>query len=218
MAEVYWLRLLEHTDMFSEGYIGVTKRTAKSRFYEHVHKSKESNSYLHNVIRKYGEGSIVVETLVICDVDYAYELESKLRPDKCIGWNLAAGGYNSGQGRNKSKIEKELRKSDEALMAVPLTDEDKLKTSKSRKSYYRSSKPLPVGVSATTNIKVWSIADELFEAFQSGMTRQQICDTFGIEKLTNITQICRHFRKGWNPLEDSDWINRYKKVEPWPMN
>jgi hypothetical protein len=208
MAEVYWLRLPEHTDMFSEGYVGVTKRTAKSRFYEHVHKSKDSNSYLHNVIRKYGEGSIIVETLVICDIDYAFEVESKLRPEKCIGWNLAAGGYNNGDGRNKSKAEKSLNLSNEC---IPESDEVNLKSRKGRKVGYRTNKPLPVGVSATTNHKVWSIADYLFEAFQSGLTRQQICDAFGIEKLTNITQICRHFRKGWNPLEDSDWINRYRK-------
>lgn len=217
MAEVYWLRLPEHTDMFSEGYVGVTNRTAQSRFYEHVYKSKDSKSYLHNAIRKYGKDNIVVETLVICELEYAFEVESKLRPDKCIGWNLAAGGHNSGIGRARKKTEAEKKVRGDALRGIPKSEEHKLNMSKAKKEYFVNN-PRPIGISSTTNPKVWSIADKLFEAFHSGRTRQQMCNDFFIDAISNLTQICKHFKTGWNPLEDSDWINRYKKVEPWPTN
>jgi hypothetical protein len=93
MAEVYWIHLPEHTDMFSEGYIGMTRKTAKVRFYEHKSSAKSGNSNLPilNAIRKYGD-KLIVETLVICSSEYAVWLENKLRPEKAIGWNLAVGG------------------------------------------------------------------------------------------------------------------------------
>lgn len=93
MAEVYWIHLPEHTDMFSEGYIGMTRKTAKDRFYQHKSLASREliNVPISNAIRKHGD-NLIVETLVICTPEYAVWLENKLRPDKGIGWNLAAGG------------------------------------------------------------------------------------------------------------------------------
>lgn len=95
MAEVYWIRLPEHTDMFTQGYIGVTTKTAQERFTAHVNASKLNKKHhlkISYAIRKYGAENLVVQTLVICDDSYSLELEEKLRPHKEIGWNLAKGG------------------------------------------------------------------------------------------------------------------------------
>ena len=209
MAEVYWIRLPEHTDMLSEGYIGVTKRTAQYRFYEHVHKSKDSNSYLHNVIRKYGKDKVIVETLVICDIDYAFDVEKKLRPDKCIGWNLAAGGYNSGVGRNKAQTTEHKKKRGDALRGIPFSEEHKTNLALSRKKYFEEN-PRPIGVSSTTNHAVWSVADKLFECFHAGYTTRQMCEKFSFPSPSNLTQIRKYFNEGWNPLNDAEWLKRYK--------
>jgi len=111
MASVYWIHHKDHTDMFSHGYVGVSNNVER-RFSEHQ-KQKE-NSHLHNAVKKYGFEHLVKSVLIIADMDYCLEVESRLRPEVNIGWNLAKGGgippvlygnkYRSGkQSWNKGK-------------------------------------------------------------------------------------------------------------------
>ena len=95
MACVYWIRKQEHTDVFSEGYIGVTSRTAEERFKEHVDHSNSNSrkkSIIHKAIKAIGKENLVVETILIADEWYCYDIENKLRPSELIGWNVAIGG------------------------------------------------------------------------------------------------------------------------------
>lgn len=95
MAEVYWIHSSDHTDMFSQGYIGVTSKTAQERYAEHIRASRVVNSkssYLYNVMRKVGPENLIVKTILISDEEYAYDIENKLRPTKSIGWNISIGG------------------------------------------------------------------------------------------------------------------------------
>jgi hypothetical protein len=82
MAHVYWLRLPEHQDFLTEGYIGAASDIA-ARLRSHKHRFK---AIWHKV---------VVEFLVESSIDYCFELEAKLRPNRNIGWNVAAGGYRN---------------------------------------------------------------------------------------------------------------------------
>lgn len=86
---VYWIRKPEHTDMFSEGYIGVSKNWDR-RMIEHSR--SKNNVYLANVIAKYGWDALVKTQILVGDEDYCLEIEAKLRPTDKIGWNLVRGG------------------------------------------------------------------------------------------------------------------------------
>ena len=95
LAEVYWIRKQSHTDMFSEGYIGVTSRTAQERYQEHVYAAqcrKGKKSVIHKAIIALGKDNLVVQTVCKCTEEYAYWLENKLRPEPSIGWNVSIGG------------------------------------------------------------------------------------------------------------------------------
>lgn len=97
MAEVYWIHLAEHTDMFSQGYIGFTTKTSEERFKQHLtemtySRSKKRKSHLHKSITKYGVDKIICKTIIIGDNEYCLDVEYKLRPEKDIGWNMATGG------------------------------------------------------------------------------------------------------------------------------
>lgn len=97
--KVYWLHLEEHNDLKNQGYIGITKQPVEDRFYKHcwdAEKDKADYS-ISRAIRKYGKENIVVDTLCICEEDYAKNLEYKLRPKPRIGWNIVEGGQ-SGNG------------------------------------------------------------------------------------------------------------------------
>jgi hypothetical protein len=82
MAVVYWLRLPEHQDMFTQGYIGVATDW-KRRIRQHRHKFK----HLWD--------KAIMQPLVIAAKEDCYELEKKLRPCRNIGWNRAAGGFRN---------------------------------------------------------------------------------------------------------------------------
>lgn len=95
MACVYWIHRPEHTDIFSEGYVGVTSKTAAERYKVHVDTSNSKTSkksIVHKAIKSIGKDNLIVETILIAEEWYCYEVENKLRPKEKIGWNVAIGG------------------------------------------------------------------------------------------------------------------------------
>lgn len=95
MAEVYWIRKQDHTDIFTQGYVGVTSKTSQERFKVHIdtaNAKKSKKSVVHKAIKAIGAENLICETVIIAEEDYCYEIENKLRPEKSIGWNVAIGG------------------------------------------------------------------------------------------------------------------------------
>ena len=86
---VYWIRCQDHTDMFSQGYIGVSKNLSR-RFTQH--QSRSENTHLKRAIQKYGWDSLVKTEILISDEAYCLDVEAKLRPAEKIGWNICVGG------------------------------------------------------------------------------------------------------------------------------
>ena len=86
---VYWIRCTDHTDMMSQGYIGVSK-DAKRRFTEHS-KSKQ-NRHLRFAGEKYGWDNLIKSEILISTEEYCLDIERKLRPTDGIGWNCTTGG------------------------------------------------------------------------------------------------------------------------------
>lgn len=82
---VYWIKRKAHTNIITDGYVGVSK-DFKKRFEQH----KKSNSVVSKAITKYDD----IEVIPICftDICTALFLEEKLRPEDEIGWNIVKGG------------------------------------------------------------------------------------------------------------------------------
>jgi group I intron endonuclease len=87
---VYWIRHNSHADIFSNGYVGVSKNAPK-RFLQH-RLGKSSSKHIHHAIKKYGEENIVFEVVLIADKEYCLNIEKQLRPADKIGWNIVTGG------------------------------------------------------------------------------------------------------------------------------
>jgi len=207
--------------MFSEGYIGVTRNDAKSRFRGHVQSSKlikGKNYRMTNVIKKYGKESLLVETLVICDEDYAYDLEAKLRPTTHIGWNVAIGGSKSGNyggyklsDETKAKMSK--AKSEAALhpnslanlkqvkgeVRGPLKADSVLKRERTRFIKQMMDK-----------WDVWKDAEIMLMVYNSGLSAYQFAK---IVDIPTVTYQCmfRCFSKGWSPQQDIQWLLEFNK-------
>jgi group I intron endonuclease len=86
---VYWIHHPSHTDMFTQGYIGITARFARRMF---EHKALTTNKYLSNAIKKYGWDNLVKKVILVADKEYCVDVETKLRSSDEIGWNLVKGG------------------------------------------------------------------------------------------------------------------------------
>jgi group I intron endonuclease len=89
MSCVYWIHTPEHTNIFEQGYVGVSKRFER-RIWEHLKLS--GNAHLKNAINKYGWDNLIKEKVIIADEGYCLEMETKLRPKESIGWNIVMGG------------------------------------------------------------------------------------------------------------------------------
>jgi hypothetical protein len=88
-TSVYWIHHPDHSDMLTQGYIGVSKR-AEVRWSEHLKKSQ--NPHLKNAIAKYGWDNLVKKVILVADEAYCLMIEAKLRALDGIGWNIVKGG------------------------------------------------------------------------------------------------------------------------------
>jgi len=227
MAEVYWIHLPEHTDMFTEGYIGVTRNTAKARYDQHcraVNSKKGRGSIISRAIVKYGKNGLIAETIVICDIGYAADLESKLRPKDGIGWNIVKGGglppINKRAGKKMPEgfgetISKALlgRKDSEQTKRNKSLAQMGRKHSEESKNKMRASKSLiSPWLRSGVKVEIWRDAEIYFYNFKNGLSVYHCEKKFNLWKGA-LEGIYKHFKNGWNPFEDQLWLNEFKNKE-----
>lgn len=92
---VYWIHRPEHTDIFTEGYVGITNGKARERWAEHRRSSRKNPDVhcvvINHAIRKHPD--LIYEVVVVADTrEYCERIEGLLRPTNNIGYNIARGG------------------------------------------------------------------------------------------------------------------------------
>lgn len=103
IAYVYWIRLPEHTDVLTQGYVGVSINPSY-RFWEHrndVKRGTHCNAYLSRVILKYND-KLIQSVILKGTTEFCYFIEEKLRSESCIGWNLNKGGICPPSSKGKT--------------------------------------------------------------------------------------------------------------------
>lgn len=243
MAFVYWIHHVDHTDVFTGGYVGYTSKTVEQRWKGHFKESRRSrclNYPVYNAIRKCGK-DVIITTLIEGSEDYCSEFETKLRPQVKIGWNLHVGGNkgfrgsthsdeakakisSKGKGRALTDYQREsIRK---ANIGRKQTDAAKKKMSEARLGVPRSpenvakqketlkNKPW---LSHRTIKETWIAAEHLYDIFKSDVTMS--AKTLG--RLANTTEhrmktILDRFRNGWVPTDCLFWqefVKEYKETQ-----
>jgi hypothetical protein len=112
MTSVYWIAHKDHSDIFSQGYVGVSNNVD---YRWNSHKKLQTNVHLKNAITKYGWDNLVKKVVLIGKEDYCLEIENKLRPADKIGWNLVCGG-----GKPPSALGKKFTRSPEWIEKLRL--------------------------------------------------------------------------------------------------
>ena len=76
---VYWIHKPEHTDILTEGYVGITNKQVSKRWYKHKLDAREDGLLpVHRAINKYDD--IIFEVILAADNrEYCQEIEKKLR-------------------------------------------------------------------------------------------------------------------------------------------
>lgn len=87
---LYWIRLEAHTNIHTEGYVGITTNIGERM---RAHKKCKRDTYLYNSIRKYGWDSLTIDIVIenITQEEVLF-LEELYRPTQRIGWNSQKGG------------------------------------------------------------------------------------------------------------------------------
>lgn len=103
-AVIYWIHLTSHTDIYTQGYVGVSKNL-DGRVTHHIRSltnDTHTNPHLKYAFKKYGWDKFVVDIFLCGEEEYCYMLENTLRSSKNIGWNISIGGHR-GPGWQKGK-------------------------------------------------------------------------------------------------------------------
>lgn len=90
---VYWIHLPEHTNIKTQGYVGVAT-DYRMRWAQHKHaatSSKSKNPHLSNAINKH-QSNLVYEVIFNGPMEGCYHIEEYFRPTNDIGWNIRPGG------------------------------------------------------------------------------------------------------------------------------
>lgn len=215
MAEVYWIHLPEHTDMFSEGYIGFTSKTAKERFKSHIGTQRYGGNgcaVLKNAIAKYGD-SLVVDTLCICSNAYGLDLERKLRPEPHIGWNISVGGGAPMLGRKQPKetIEKQKQSWRESCtperIAFHTFHLHKKRATKEvlSKAQQKIAKERSIYKGQRVDPYVWVNAEVFLTAYLRGVKKKTVEKALHAPSKKYNT-LWKNFENGWRPTEDAGWF------------
>lgn len=221
---VYWIHLPEHTDMFTQGYIGITTNTIKKRWDQHKNAAKQGKFTINKAIRKYAE-VLVCETILVGSLEYCLDVESKLRSSPCIGWNTATGGQHSNNKFDYTPSETTLQKQSiamksfyennpEALLKVQTmnlgrkhSDTTKEKMSVSRKSTH------PWQNSAA-DPDVWLNAEVFYEYLVNNPKHgvRKMAHNTGV-LWSKLVKIHKKLKAGWNPTACQDWQDFHSKIK-----
>lgn len=219
MAEVYWIHLSEHTDVFSEGYVGFTSKTAEKRFAQHcVDTPKQSGCrHLYSAIETYGD-ALIVDTLCICTNDYGLWLEQQIRPHPYIGWNIATGGKAPMLGKKSSEKTIEQQKKTWKQNFTEARRENLRKAARKGAETWTEARRK---AASEAQIKIrddrvdyknhcsspekWVHAQEFYQAYIRGV-RPKTLEKALHSTSKSFNPMFKLFESGWVPCEDPQWL------------
>lgn len=147
-AIVYWIHYKDHTDPYSQGYVGVTVDFER-RIKSHINEAKNgihSNEFLRQHLT---HNDIQIDILHIDEELVCYELERKYRPELNIGWNISKGGGEGGVIRTGYKLSEEFREKRKLAMIgnkIAAVNKGKPKSEEHRKKIGNALKHKPKSI------------------------------------------------------------------------
>lgn len=198
---VYWIKLEEHTDPYTEGYIGISK-DFKERM--RGHKRNKRRSHFTSAINKYGwhhlEKIILYEDL---DLDDALSIEVDYRSTENIGWNSQRGGEIGVNPEwyilSKNKEQHSLATSKATRLGIALKDTTEARAERARNNWqtgvYKDSFKGSKNPRAILNEK--QVREIKHELIPSGLKDREIAERFNVGK--HVISFIR-YEKNWKHI------------------
>lgn len=219
MAFVYWIKLPEHTELDSQGYIGVTDKTPEARLKSHLkdcNRKDRAPYHFQNVLKKHKE-KVEVVTLLEGSLQYCYDIEKALRPLKRIGWNTAVGGQDA--LAYKERVVKHSKASKEKMR---LAQKESWKENRDKKLSKLFERRLPQPIDLSIVFKrytkgrrpdVWAKAAEAYDVYKEvgpRLTSAELGERLGIADSKQLLQkLIKGFEAGFNPRLDAIWQEKF---------
>lgn len=184
---LYWIRLEEHTDIYSQGYVGIT-HNYKERMRQHKKNKKENHFF--NAIKKYGWDNLT-KTVVVdgLNIEDALALERSYRPSSSIGWNSQQGGNlgvesswysdkeNSDKHRNATSIA--------TKSAIAEKDSHIARSNRAKESWRKTRDKRVAAVLGGNNpraiLNESQVRQIKYELIPQGLTNTEIANMFGVK-------------------------------------
>lgn len=224
---LYWIYLPHlHTDILTQGYVGITTRGVGKRWSCHKsHARRGKKTRLYDAMRKYGDG-VAVRVIIESSLEYCQLIENKLRSGHNIGWNTGVGGERPTVGFQHTDETKRViaasgrgrKKTEECKAVIGRHHRGKVVSEETRKrqSEARKAKRQKPWENAAANREVWAIALSITEYI--GINPSQgiylIGKAFGLSQ-DKVSKITAYVKSGWNPSQDQAymaWLTEYNKT------
>ena len=206
-AVVYWIHLKEHTDIFTEGYVGVST-DYNIRFINHRSElkcNKHDNIHFQRAYNLYGKENFIWDILLYGEQDFCYKIEEKLRPIKYIGWSINKGGTKPPSPKGRIKTQEEIEKTRAKNIALNRKCTEEQKQNHSERMKGRKLKPESILKREQTKIKNGTTNkgrktpkhenDKRIKTFQTNLRKQEkyivIWPDGHEEKIGNLKEFCR---------------------------
>lgn len=183
---VYWIREKQHTDIYTEGYVGITKKTLKERVREH--KKNKGNSVVAGKLRGNKDliWSVVHETETL---EEALTLEAHYRPTQFVGWNLQKGGEIGVEPEwyaNPVNSQKHSMKTSEATRrGIATKDTKEARSDRAKLNHKNNPESYKDIVKGEKNPRaILSEADVVkikYELFPKGLKNPEVAAMFGVK-------------------------------------
>jgi len=183
---VYWIREKQHSDIYTEGYVGITKKPLKERVREH--KKNKGNSIVAGKLRSYPDlvWSVIHETNTL---EEALALEAQYRPTQLVGWNLQKGGQLGVEPEwydDPVNSQRHSMKTSEATRrGIAAKDTKEARSERAKLNHKNKPESYKDVVKGEKNPKaILSEADVVkikYDLFPQGLKNPEIADMFGVK-------------------------------------
>ena len=229
---VYWIKRPCDTDIFTQGYIGITKNV-KIRFEQHLETANKrlKPHKLYNALKSHDDYE--VETIICGTREYCLNLESKLRPKRNIGLNHAVGGHLTISPTFDNDARKKISDGVKRAFATNERYRNSIKNlNKGRKASENTRVKMRLAKLKTDstkwknnrikNLSVWINADKYYDCYIKVLNEcSNTRFTFSTKlfliysglSVGQCSSLIKHFKLGWNPNNDPDWLNTFKNKE-----
>ena len=185
---VYWIRKTNHTDIMTQGYVGITANTLEERV--RGHRKNKGNSIVAGKLRK--NANLVATVMHNVDtLEEALKIEAYYRPAINIGWNLQKGGEMgvdpSWYDNDENKLKHSMKTSEATRRGIAIKDTTEAR-SKRASATWECSERLAKGKAAATgenNSRAILTKEDVvrikYELIPAGLKNPEIAQIFDVK-------------------------------------